>query len=313
MLNVKLKHFAEENHWKIQKNAAYGPYKGYLTYVENSLLSIAMRFLSPEAENQFRAVVGSKQFCKKYAVASIEVHSNSVEAIFTGSVKKLFMLMDALTEQLQVVGANGMTHCSACGMEIPEGQGVTAMCNNSVYYLHEGCYRRDSEMLLHTHEERKKSGNIFTGLIGALLGAAIGAIPWAIAYYNGWFMAVLGLLIGFLAQKGYELLKGRENVAKGIVLIIAVIFGVLLGETSALTYAIYSSWCATPEFASEGLTIFDAFLTFFYAIGADSELLLNVLEDTLLGLFFAVLGVWQTLAVVFRSVGKRGNTLVKLD
>jgi len=72
--------------------------------------------------------------------------------------------------------------------------------------------------------------NYGSGAIGAFLGGLIGSIPWAFVYHMGYFVAWLGLLIGFLAKKGYELLGGKKGVGKIWIVCGATVFGVTLGN-----------------------------------------------------------------------------------
>ena len=51
-------------------------------------------------------------------------------------------------------------------------------------------------------EVQENKQNYLLGAVGAVLGAIIGTVPWALASMSGWFVAWLGFLIGFLAQKG---------------------------------------------------------------------------------------------------------------
>lgn len=81
----------------------------------------------------------------------------------------------------------------------------------------------------------EKQGNVLAGLIGALLGALVGAAAWAaVGILLNLITGIIGLVIGLLASKGYDLFKGRTGVAKLICVIIAIVFGVVVG-----TYAIY--------------------------------------------------------------------------
>lgn len=81
----------------------------------------------------------------------------------------------------------------------------------------------------------EKQGNVLTGLIGALLGALVGAAAWAaVGILLNLITGIIGLVIGLLASKGYDLFKGRAGVSKLICVIIAIVFGVVVG-----TCAIY--------------------------------------------------------------------------
>ena len=66
-------------------------------------------------------------------------------------------------------------------------------------------------------------------LLGMAAGAALGAVVWAIVLSFGYIASLVGLLIGFLAEKGYSLCKGRQGKGKIAILILAVVFGVVLG------------------------------------------------------------------------------------
>lgn len=58
--------------------------------------------------------------------------------------------------------------------------------------------------------KQKENGNYLLGTIGAILGGIIGAIPWALVYYFANLnTALLAILVGFGAIKGYTLFKGK--------------------------------------------------------------------------------------------------------
>jgi len=59
----------------------------------------------------------------------------------------------------------------------------------------------------------EKQENVFTGLIGALIGAAIGGASIVLLGQLGYVASISGLILAFCALKGYELLgKGRGTV-----------------------------------------------------------------------------------------------------
>ena len=79
--------------------------------------------------------------------------------------------------------------------------------------------------------ETEKQGSVLRGLVGALIGAVLGAAVWGIVgILTQRVFSLLGILLGFLCAKGYELLKGREGVAKIVIVILCVILAVVLGE-----------------------------------------------------------------------------------
>jgi len=79
--------------------------------------------------------------------------------------------------------------------------------------------------------ETEKQGSVLRGLVGALIGAVLGAAVWGVVgILTQRVFSLLGILLGFLCAKGYELLKGREGVAKIVIVILCVILAVVLGE-----------------------------------------------------------------------------------
>jgi len=81
-----------------------------------------------------------------------------------------------------------------------------------------------------TNETSWEPKNYGLGALGAFLGGIIGSFPWAVVYHMGYFVAWLGLLIGFLAKKGYELLGGKKGIGKIWIVCGATVFGVALGN-----------------------------------------------------------------------------------
>jgi len=61
---------------------------------------------------------------------------------------------------------------------------------------------------------------------------------WAVVLNLGYVASLVGLLIGFLALKGYDLLKGKQGKGKVAILIVAIVFGVLLGTFAEETFTV---------------------------------------------------------------------------
>ncbi len=74
--------------------------------------------------------------------------------------------------------------------------------------------------------EEKKSSNLLTGMVGALLGALIGGALWVAVYRFGYIAGLAGVVAAVCALKGYELLGGTMDV-KGIVISIVMALVVL--------------------------------------------------------------------------------------
>lgn len=141
------------------------------------------------------------------------------------------------------------------------------------------------------YEEPK--GNILSGVIGALIGAILGAVIWALVGMLGYIAAVAGLLIAFLASKGYDLMKGRPGVPKLIILIICVILAVILGNVLCTGIQMHQLY------VEEGYSAWMDEVSFFKLMTPilleDSEFTGSFTQDTLMGFFFAALGCFGIL------------------
>lgn len=96
-------------------------------------------------------------------------------------------------------------------------------------HIHPAC----AEALLRTADQEReaelRSGSYGKGLLGALLGGLIGAALWALILYLGYIASVAGLVIGLLAELFYEKFGGKNGKGKIPILLLAVVFGVVLG------------------------------------------------------------------------------------
>lgn len=319
MVGKAIKDYANEKGLTIKNGIAFGIYRGFMMSMQEGSgwksVSFAVRFDDENVKDILNGYFCQKDIKKNYRVADATLSPNAVVIVFAdnpGTMKRIREFVEIVCDKFIEFGGKGSTYCSSCGLEL-DSSAVPVLMNDVVYLLHSSCLEKDSEEMDYINEEKKKNGSTVIGAVGAFLGATIGAIPWAVAYYFGWFIAALGLVIGIAAKKGYELLNGKENRAKGIIVIVATVFGVLLAEIIAVVVSIYSIWQSDPETSGLGLTIFDAAYTFAYALGEDPTIISDMAGDIVLGLFFAGLGIWQTIRDIFKANGKNANKFIRLD
>lgn len=139
------------------------------------------------------------------------------------------------------------------------------------------------------NDEQQKQGSIAAGLIGALAGALIGAAVWAFAaLVLEIISALIGFLIGILASKGYDLLKGRQGVAKLVCVIIAVVVGVVVGTGVTYGWVFHQEYLDRIEGFSEELIAANPELDYWAKLYTwySSDILANLGQ----GLLFAALG-----------------------
>ena len=132
-------------------------------------------------------------------------------------------------------------------------------------------------------------------------------MAWAIVLSLGYIASIVGLLIGFLAQKGYDLCKGRQGKAKVVILIFAIIFGVLLGNIGSEVITVVSLMQSGDL---PGLVAGDISWLILAGLVDDAEYRGLVIKNILMGILFAGIGVFALLRQTGRNVS--GNKYVDL-
>lgn len=142
-------------------------------------------------------------------------------------------------------------------------------------------------------DAQEKKGSIISGFIGALIGAMIGAVVWAAVGMLGYVASIIGFVIAFLADKGYDLLKGRQGTVKAIVLVLCVVLAVGAGTLGTYVWMIHNEY-------NEQLAELTDFEKKYYEIAteaefmqellSDSEVQAGMVKDSGMGLLFGLLG-----------------------
>jgi len=165
-------------------------------------------------------------------------------------------LMDDGIRLMRELGIPGSEVCWYCNQS---GGTEKVQVNEAVVYMHNGCIesfcQKIGQAAQEFHSEKKNYGR---GFVGALLGAIIGAIPWVIVYLLGYVVAALGILIGFAAQKGYEIMGGKPGKGKAwivlILVIVVVVVAHFIGDTIEL-YKLFEEEVFTPPQNVSKLTV----------------------------------------------------------
>ena len=79
-----------------------------------------------------------------------------------------------------------------------------------------------------SHKE-SDTGSYLSGALGAFCGAALGGVVWSVILALVHAVYFIGLLIGWLAAKGYTLMKGKQGKGKYVIFFLAVLFSVMAG------------------------------------------------------------------------------------
>lgn len=146
----------------------------------------------------------------------------------------------------------------------------------------------------YVQESQEKKGSIIGGIIGALLGASIGAVVWTLVGMLGYIASIVGFVIAFLADKGYDLFKGRQGVIKMIVLILCVVLAVCIGTLGTAVWQIHNEYDALSDI--EKKYYYPAETEVIKLMLADSEVQQGLIKDSAMGLLFGILGSFGLIA-----------------
>lgn len=296
MVGSGLKKLAQENGMKLSHGVAYGSLGGYAaTLSEGSgykQIVLSTKFSDYVQKTEFMQRLEDTDLRKLYRVLELDVGARSIQVVFhdnPGTMKKIRAFLDFFLPLLGQYGASAANICTECGCEVTAGRWV--MVGTAAYHLHDSCAEKLIRDVGYDNTQRKEeaTGSYLSGLLGALLGSALGAVVWAVVLNLGYVASVVGLLIGWLAEKGYRLLKGKQGKAKVLILILAIVLGVLLGTVGGdvLTLVTMMNDGELPGFA---LADIPWILATTWQESPDYRS--GMISNTVLGLLFAALGVY---------------------
>lgn len=296
MIGSTFKKFAEENGMKVSNGVAYGNLRGYAaTLSEGSgwkMIVLSTKFPEFAGKDAMQAELNGLNLQKEYRVNQLNFMDDGIVINFLdnpGTMGKIKEFIDFFFPLLEQHGATGADICTECGMELVDA-GKWVLVNGVAMHVHEGCAQsiRHQGELEDAQRKENDNGTYGKGFLGAFLGALVGAIPWAVVQYFGYIASILGLLIGWLAKKGYELLHGKNGKGKLAIILICSILGVIIGNLGADVISLISG---INDGTLEGLTYGDipAFMAYLFATNTDY--LIETIKNVLLGLLFAALGM----------------------
>lgn len=299
MIGSGLKKLAQEKGMKVAKGVAYGNLQGFAATMSEGAgfkqIVFTTRIADPAQKDALLNAVSQVNVAATYRVQTLNIAADGVQVVFLdnpGTMKKIYAFLEWFLPLLRQSGATGYHICTECGCDITAGRWL--LVDGAAYYLHDACAERKKREIASQEETQKqqRTGSYGMGAVGAFLGAALGAIVWALVLNLGYVAALVGLLIGWLAEKGYTILKGKQGKGKLIILIAAIIFGVALG-TLAADYFTLMGMISSGELT--GVTMGEIPSVIFYLLATDAEYQSATLGNVFLGLLFAGLGVFSLL------------------
>ncbi len=314
MIGVGLQKLAKQYGMKVANGIAYGNVQGYAVSLFEGAgwkqMIIVTTIPAVEDNKAFLNAYNQADPGKLYAVRDMIIRKDLIQVVFNdnpGTMKKIEAFIGFLFPLLEQYGATHYNICAECGLE---ATGDTwYMVNGIAFPMHAQCAENVQRRIEEENQQRKDedTGSYVSGAIGAFLGAILGAVVWAVVLYLGYVASLVGLLIGWLAEKGYTMLKGRQGKGKVVILILAIIFGVLLG-TIVPDVITLAQMISSGELL--GYSFVDIPMLLVYLLQIEPEYLRATLSNGGLGLLFAALGVFSLLRKTGRDVS--GTKFTKL-
>ena len=306
MIGSGFKKLAQKYGLTVAGGVAYGSLKGYASTLSEGSgykqIKISTKFTEAGQDDQLLTAVNAANIARTYRVQTFTVYPDWINIVFqdtVGTIKKIEEFIEWFYPLLAQFGATGANVCTECGGEVTVGGWY--LTGGIALHLHESCAQTVEGNIRQEEQEQKDSdtGSYIQGLIGALLGALLGAIVWAIVLSMGYVASLVGLLIGWLADKGYSLMHGKQGKGKIAILIVAIIFGVLLGtiipDVVTLVQMIGNNELIGATYADIPSILVQTF-------SEVPEYRTGVLYNVGIGLLFAALGVIALLAKAKKEV-----------
>lgn len=299
MIGSGLKKLAKANGMMIANGVAYGNFQGFAaTFSEGSgykRVDFATKFTDPVQKTGFMDAVNQANVQRTYRVQNLGMGERRIQVIFTdtiGTMKKIEEFLAWFIPLLRQYGAAPAHVCSHCGSDVTSGRWI--LMDGTAYFLHDTCAQNLAAQIDAGNARRKEEagGSYISGAVGAVLGSAVGAVLWALILMAGYVASLAGFAIGFLSQKGYDLLKGKQGKGKVAILVVAIVLGVVLGTFGGYIALFLQEFGEEYGFA-------------YVAQFAVNRLLGNPMmmaKDLLMGFLFAGLGVYTLLRNAGRAV-----------
>lgn len=315
MIGSGLKKLAKQHGLRVSGGIAYGDLMGFATTLcEGSgwkRIDIATRFSDMEQQKAFQAALYAVDTKRQYRVQNLAVGQRNINVVFQdtiGTMKKIEAFIAWFYPLLDRYGAYKADICAECGTQITSGNWY--MVDGIAYHMHDTCAEHVAQELDMESQKREDedTGSYGSGFIGALIGALVGSVVWALILYAGYVASLVGLLIGWLAEKGYTLMKGKQGKGKFVILIFVIILGVLVGTLLPDVVSV-AQMISAGELP--GFTYGDIPLVIMKVMEVDAEYMSGTLGNAGMGLLFAALGVYSLLRKTKQEIA--GVTITKLN
>lgn len=305
MIGSGLRKLAKENGMRIDHGIAYGNLRGYAASLCDGSgvkqLIVTTKFPDPQQKTQWMSSMNAQNLNKEFRVQTWQALDDAIVIIFRdspGTMKYIEKFFDWFFPLLNDAGATGANICTQCGSALDDGD-CWKQVGAAAYHLHGRCAERMMETAAAQLQQSQleDNGSYGSGFVGALLGGVLGSVVWGLVLTLGYLASVVGLLIGFLSERGYHLLHGRNGKGKLVILIVVLILSVILGTFLGECGIVYRA------LLDEGITPTAGEVVTFLVMIVELEpaAMTEILANLGLGLLFALLGTYYMLKRTHRE------------
>ncbi len=313
MISSGLKKFGLGKGLKLGKGFCYGNLNGFIaTLYDGSGVKSMYLSTCVDQEASSRIMSGADELKKKYKLSAFEVNPKYIYIAFVdtiGTLKRIEAFTAEALPQLKEWGAGGADICPHCQNQM-DSTAVTKLIYGHAVKLHGGCAEEIlSDMKESEIELNETKSNAGLGILGSVLFGIIGAIPWAIVYALGYFVAWLGALIGFMIVKGYEVFGGKLKKSVipvfVVITILCVVLAQFMGDAFQLGYYILSDQLDAA--------IGDIPMIISELLKTDSDYRTQVIINLVIGIIFAGIGVFGIFRVLVSRVSSQSKKVSDLE
>ncbi len=307
MIGMGLKKLAGKHNMTVDSGVAYGSYYGYAAMLHEGsgwkAIEVSCTFPDGQRMAQLQAMLDDRNLRKEFRILQLVLAPNGIHIQFhdnPGTMKKLEAFSEWFFPQLESYGVTGVDICPMCGQP-HDSSSEWQLVDGLAVRLHPGCTQRvqqNEDRKAQLEAENAAEQSYVTGFMGALLGGLVGAVIWGAVLYWGYYASIVGIAIGLLASKGYDLLKGRQKKGKIVIVLLVTVLSVIVGTLGAYEFELLrlisigefpgyaysdSLWmlldlCLDPEFGASLLG--EIGMGMFYALLGAAVVLLRIHKDT---------------------------------
>ncbi len=208
------------------------------------------------------------------------------------AIKQMGQFIRRAVAGIAGLGIPSVKACSHCGQIMESGE-VPVRIKDDVFPMHDNCAEEAIRQQAWLGEPKK--GSLPLGILGAAAAAILGAIPWAVVFAMGYMASLVGILIGFMVSRGYDLTHGRQGRVKIVIVLLFVLLSVALGQVAGGSYQLseyYDEVQSELKSYEEMMYTKTEALVFYWTedLWASPQAMQEELGNFGTGVFFALLG-----------------------